>query len=204
MAHMIHHHTMHQTLHLHRTPRLPTIRHHRVLILPRQVQIHHLHPPTNMRVYCADESIDSVNWHSPSIFLAGPTPRSTDVMSWRPAAINILENLKFEGMVFVPERKDWSTSNDYNYQVEWEDKGLLNVSRIVFWVPRNMNTMPALTTNVEFGRFAKQERTLYGRPDNALHCRYLDWFYKKYNGGIIYWDLETMLYDAVHNMGDYL
>ena len=39
----------------------------------------------------------------PSIFLAGPTPRSNDIKSWREEAIKILEQLEFEGIVYIPE-----------------------------------------------------------------------------------------------------
>ena len=38
-----------------------------------------------------------------SIFLAGPTPRSLDVETWRKEAIRILEELGFDGIVYVPE-----------------------------------------------------------------------------------------------------
>ena len=38
-----------------------------------------------------------------SIFLAGPTPREKDIISWRNEAIKILENLGFDGIVYVPE-----------------------------------------------------------------------------------------------------
>lgn len=148
-----------------------------------------------MKVIYADTPI--VNVSRPSIFLAGPTPRSTEVKSWRPEALRILETLNFSGHVLVPERGDWSALTDYTYQVEWEDIGLWNCTKIVFWIPRNMATLPGLTTNVEFGRFAREKRTMYGRPDSAEHVRYLDWYYHKYNGGNVYWDLDTMLKDAV-------
>ena len=38
-----------------------------------------------------------------SIFLAGPTPRSKEVKSWRPEAIRLLKEKGFDGVVFVPE-----------------------------------------------------------------------------------------------------
>jgi len=54
-----------------------------------------------------------------SIFLAGPTPRSKDVKSWRPDALKILEELEYKGIVCIPERSDWE-GVDYITQVEWE------------------------------------------------------------------------------------
>ena len=44
----------------------------------------------------------------PSLFLAGPTPRSSEVLSWRPQALEVLRGLGFPGTVLVPERRDWS------------------------------------------------------------------------------------------------
>src|SRR4051812_6654080 len=128
-----------------------------------------------MKVFYSDQSLDVVDWKVPSLFLAGPTPRNKNVPSWRPEALTILESLNYNGQVLIPERGDWKSLIEYTHQVEWEDTGLLNACRIVFWVPRNMETMPALTTNVEFGRFYQDLRMIYGRPDDADHIRYLDW-----------------------------
>ena len=118
----------------------------------------------------------------PSIFLAGPTPRSVDVASWRPAAIAALETVGFSGTVLVPERSDWAVKFDYIDQIEWELDGMRHASVIAFWVPRDMATMPALTTNVEFGLNVRSMKALYGRPEGAPHTRYLDYLYTKYTG----------------------
>lgn len=37
-----------------------------------------------------------------SIFLAGPTPRGENVISWRAEACEILKQLGFDGVVYVP------------------------------------------------------------------------------------------------------
>ena len=42
-----------------------------------------------------------------SIFLAGPTPRGENVESWRTKACNIIEQLGFDGIVYVPEYSTW-------------------------------------------------------------------------------------------------
>jgi len=115
-----------------------------------------------------------------SLFLAGPTPRSKDVPSWRPEALSILESLNYPATVFVPERNDWEVKFEYEDQVEWEHTGLENASLILFWVPRELKTMPGFITNVEFGRYVDSGRCLYGRPDDAPKNRYLDWMYEKY------------------------
>ncbi len=115
----------------------------------------------------------------PSIFLAGPTPRSRDVQSWRPKALELLEKMNFDGTVLVPEHRNWDYQFDYMNQVEWEWEGLENCSAIVFWVPRELKTMPAFTTNVEFGSYVRSGRAFYGRPDGSPKNSYLDWLYEK-------------------------
>lgn len=116
-----------------------------------------------------------------SIFLAGPTPRSATVPSWRPAALVELEILKYSGTVCIPEYRDFSAHSDYEYygRVEWERDCLYNCETIVFWVPRQMQDMPAFTTNVEFGYWMAKNpaKVFYGRPDGAPKCGYLDWLY---------------------------
>ena len=129
-----------------------------------------------------------------SVFLAGPTPRDKETKSWRPNAVKILKKLKYTGTVILPEYNPMPTHVDYDTQVEWEHEALTHVTWIVFWVPRELKKMPAFTTNVEFGRFAHEWRTLYGRPDDAPKNRYLDWWYSKcHPHRIIAHDLESLL-----------
>jgi hypothetical protein len=120
-------------------------------------------------------------WH-PSIFLAGPAPRSAEVKSWRPEALDALRELRFAGTVLVPEPRDWSEKLSYVDQVEWEYEGLEGCSVVAFWVPRDVQTLPGFTTNVEFGRYVGSGRCVYGRPEGAPHTKYLDWLYRKLTG----------------------
>jgi hypothetical protein len=104
-----------------------------------------------MRVIYARQPIQV---HARAIFLAGPTPRDKAVPSWRPEALDILQNkLSFNGTVFVPEDEGWGEMGnlEYNDQIGWERAGLRDSHVVVFWVPRDMQHMPALTTNIEFG-----------------------------------------------------
>jgi hypothetical protein len=147
-----------------------------------------------MNVIYADQPIEKLlELSRHNIFLAGPTPRSPDVPSWRPDAIDILAGFNYSGQVLVPERSDKTWKMNYEDQVEWEHYGLENCYRIAFWVPRVMETMPALTTNVEFGRYVASGRARYGRPDDAVKCRYLDWLYKKYNSHPIHTTLKDLM-----------
>jgi hypothetical protein len=113
-----------------------------------------------------------------SIFLAGPTPRGENVESWRTKACNIIEQLGFDGIVYVPEYSTWKPKADYADQAQWERDALSNASVIAFWIPRTLPDMPAFTTNVEFGYWLHTGKVLYGRPDDAKKIKYLDWLYK--------------------------
>lgn len=110
---------------------------------------------------------------SHSIFLAGPTPRDPSVASWRPEAIEILERLGYDGVVFVPESEDGAQPS-YDDQVEWERKMLDSADVIAFWIPREMGTLPGLTTNVEFGLYVRSGKVILGAPPGALSITYLE------------------------------
>lgn len=115
-------------------------------------------------------------WTS-AIFLAGPTPRDAETPSWRPEALRLLEAAGYDGVVMVPERDDgkWKSGPDaYMEQVEWERRGLDLCDKILFWIPRDMETMPGLTTNVEFGLYASSGKIVLGAPDWAKSIRYLE------------------------------
>lgn len=81
----------------------------------------------------------------------------------------------------MPERSDWANKFAYEDQISWELNCLKNCDKILFWVPREMKTMPALTTNVEFGYWlAKRPNDIcYGRPVWSEKNGYLDYLYFK-------------------------
>ncbi|MDO8622379.1 MAG: nucleoside 2-deoxyribosyltransferase domain-containing protein [bacterium] len=112
-----------------------------------------------------------------SIFLAGPTPRTPDVTSWRREALMTLAMLGYDGVVFVPEDQTWATFSDAQYieQVDWEQDAMRRSDIIVFWVPRDLTTLPGFTTNVEFGLWAQSGKVLFGGPDaETPKNRYLE------------------------------
>lgn len=113
-----------------------------------------------------------------SIFLAGPTPRNANVISWRGDALNILNDLNFDGIVYVPEdeAKGWILDDDKKFL--WERNALTAATVIAFWVPRKLPEMPAFSTNVEFGYWIHTGKVIYGRPDDAERKGYLDRLYK--------------------------
>lgn len=135
-----------------------------------------------------------------SIFLAGPTPRppkggGEKEPSWRPEAISLLRELGFEGTVFVPEDADGSPRFDYDDQVEWELQALNSATVVVFWIPRT-ESMPAFTTNVEYGMFISKPNTVVGAPPTAEKMKYLERLAAVY-GKEVYPDLKTTLAVAI-------
>lgn len=128
-----------------------------------------------------------------SIFLAGPTPRGENVISWRTEACQLLENLGFDGVVYVPEYSNWKPKTDYVDQATWERVALMKATVILFWVPRKLPDMAAFTTNVEFGYWLHSGKVIYGRPDDASKIKYLDWLYQTDYHQEPYTDLESLL-----------
>ncbi len=108
-----------------------------------------------------------------SIFLAGPTPRDTDGNPWRKEAIKELERQGFDGVVFVPEPRDGSWHREYDRQVTWEDTCLNVADCIVFWVPRDLETMPGYTTNIEWGYWVTSGKVVLGYPKGAPKMTYM-------------------------------
>lgn len=134
-----------------------------------------------------------------SIFLAGPTPRSKDIVSWRKEAIRILEMLEFEGIVYYPEYDNGKIKESYIDQAVWERKALQSATCILFWVDRHLIYLPGFTTNVEFGYWIakKGDRVVYGRPDEAPKTKYLDWLYQIEQKKDISNNLEDLVLEAV-------
>jgi len=130
-----------------------------------------------------------------SIFLAGPTPRSPDVPSWRPEAIEILKNLGYDGTVFIPEDPTGKWESNYDNQIYWEWEALNQATVVVFWVPRELETLPGFTTNVEFGLMVASSKVLLGSPIDAPKMKYLDMLALRYNVPI-YNHLHEIMDDA--------
>ena len=128
-----------------------------------------------------------------SVFLAGPTPRSKDIQSWRTNACVYLQEQDFDGIVYVPELSSGEAQFSYDNQIEWEWEALEKASIIAFWIPREITTMPAFTTNVEFGYYVRDSKVAYGRPDSAEKMKYLDRLFKRHHSEcIIYNDLREL------------
>ncbi len=110
---------------------------------------------------------------SPTIFLAGPTPRDNNAVSWRPEMIECLRKHKFEGDIFIPEQKGDYLAYEYPKQISWETTFLNRANCILFWIPRKLPHMPAFTTNIEFGEWLHSEKITLGYPEWAEKINYI-------------------------------
>ena len=114
-----------------------------------------------------------------SIFLAGPVPRKEYELSWKNEALEILDSMGYNGVVYIPENRNPEQKEgnfDLQAQLDWEYTCMCACDAIVFWIPREMRSdfeMIGLTTNVEFGRFLNSNKLFCGCPDEAPRMEYL-------------------------------
>jgi nucleoside 2-deoxyribosyltransferase len=109
-----------------------------------------------------------------SIFLAGPTA-GKGKPSWRTETIELLRQHGFDGHIFIPEPRgvNWPTEDQHDTIVDWEVDGLNRADCILFWVPRDLKTLPGLTTNIEYGEWFKSGKVVLGSPDDAVKMAYM-------------------------------
>lgn len=126
-------------------------------------------------VYAGEEMPKQI---TKSIFLAGPTPRSNNIESWRKEAIELLKLNNYDGTVFIPEPRNGDKYPDYTDQIEWEQKMLDACDCILFWIPREKNEnfeMIGLTTNIEWGKYQESAKVVVGFPNEAESIRYIQY-----------------------------
>lgn len=142
-----------------------------------------------------------------SIFLAGPTPRSPSVPSWRPLALALLERAGFDGVAFLPEPRGgiWS---DYIGQVTWESEALNRADCILFWIPRDLSPdengyprMAGLTTNDEWGTWKTSGKVILGTPlpKPGMQVSYQRFYAEKY-GAPVFDALDSTVSEAVRRV----
>lgn len=137
-----------------------------------------------MEILYTQQKLDCISSsNKQSIFLAGPTPRVNTIHSWRPEIIKYLNELNFDGFIIYPEYSNGKYDNkiDIQQQIEWEEKGLTESTVILFWIPRDMDTMPGLTTNDEWGTWKRSGKVVLGTPRSAFNVRYQVYYAKKLN-----------------------
>ncbi|MGR6997628.1 NUDIX hydrolase [Yinghuangia aomiensis] len=75
-------------------------------------------------------------------------------------------------VVFVPESSTGAFTADYDDQIGWELRWLSAADQVLFWVPRDLGTLPGLTTNDEWGWLKDSGRAVFGSPPDAAKVRY--------------------------------
>lgn len=145
---------------------------------------------------------DVLDYGSPAIFLAGPCPRTDYETDWRLSALQILDEIGFDGTVVSPTNRHYAEmadqANAHRRQTGWERIAMYRASAIVFWVPRSKEH-PGLNTNVEFGEWYKKSGIFLGYPETAEHMAYLaDKFAEQ--GKTPVHDLRQLLQSAVDHV----
>ena len=125
---------------------------------------------SSIRAIYAEEDIHTEDF---KVFLAGPTPRDRHTRSWRPSMLNALKMANFHGTVYLPEKRKKQDGYNYVDQVKWEEWALDEADLIIFWVPRDLERMPAFTTNIEFGEWMKSGKVVLGYPESAVKMKYM-------------------------------
>ena len=116
-----------------------------------------------------------------TLFLAGPSPRSEEHPNWRIKALEILEQKGYDGVVFTPLLRDemfspstsLRTGKGYKAQINWEQAAMNRSDIILFWVPRDLRTLPGFTTNIEFGQKVRNCNVVLGYPPQAPRTSFL-------------------------------
>lgn len=147
---------------------------------------------------------DNLNIPNNGIFLAGPTLRGGySKESWRYKAIEFFSQHNYNGNILIPEyeitKKFIDTDENIVKQTRWEWSALKKSTVILFWIPRDLKTLPAFTTNVEFGRYTaiSPEKVILGHPINAPKMRYLDLLYKETTNRSSLYTLEETITQSI-------
>lgn len=117
--------------------------------------------------------------NGPSIFLAGPTRRADDdAPSWRDEAVTLIKGMRLSvATVLTPESFQGVRAEHYDDQFRWEMAARQMATVILYWIPRDVATLPGFTTNAEFGfDVASNRRVVLGAPPecpNPERNRYL-------------------------------
>lgn len=130
-------------------------------------------------VYAGEQIPQQIN---KSVFLAGPSLRSHNegMISWREKAIQILETLEYDGIVFIPEGRGGIYPSSYDTQIHWETKCLNVADNILFYINRDVeNDILGLTTNSEFGQWMESGKCVLATEPTADSVRYQEWWAKE-------------------------
>lgn len=110
---------------------------------------------------------------TPVVYLAGPVPRDGAATSWHAAAVALFQARNFSGMLILPRPRDGRWPSDPGAQVVWEEAAQRRATVLMFWIPRDLQRLPGLTTNLEWGVWHASGKAVLGAPKDAPGMRYL-------------------------------
>lgn len=157
-----------------------------------------------MKIVYAQQAIpNSIN---KSIFLAGPSLRpGQEGISWRLKALEILDALGYDGVVFVPENEGGEFHEDFKWehQVLWETKCLQMADNILFHFNRNIEKqLLGLTTNDEWGYWKDSGKCVMSIVPTSDKFEYQQFFAKKYKVPT-YFDLFHAITHIINEQNQY-
>ena len=143
-----------------------------------------------------------------SLFLAGPTLRpGQHGVSWRKLAIEILQILEYDGIVFVPELENEEFDDEsFNWetQVLWETRCLKIADNILFHLNRNIEEgILGLTTNDEWGYWKDSGKCILSIDLTADKTNYQKWWAKELKVPT-YTELFSALRHIIKEQGSYI
>lgn len=123
-----------------------------------------------LTLVCTREPISA---SGPKIFLAGPTPHaSTAVVSWRPTAIEQLAarwTSEQSLTVLTPESRSGKRAAYSDDHADCKAEARAAADAILYWIPRDVFTLPGFTTNVEFGLDVGTGKAVLGCPPDCAN-----------------------------------
>ena len=128
-----------------------------------------------------EENEDIYDIKMPSIYLAGPNNSPDNFSaSWRNEALNMLEDLKFNGRVYIPEVSDNNQyyKNDYTEsdKNKWIYHHMDNADIILFWFPNNIVDIKSY---IDFSYMLgnRHSQVVLGYPESDEKIEYMKYLY---------------------------
>lgn len=149
-----------------------------------------------MNIVYTGEKIDE---NKKTCFLAGPTPRDKNIPSWRGEAIRMFCDFGYFDVLYVPElrSKSYYDADTGIDEMKWDQEMLEKADIVMFWIPRD-DDMLGLSTNIEFGYLLDKGNIVYGRPNTAMRCEFLDFLYKEKLGKSYCETLEDTVKETIN------
>ena len=113
------------------------------------------------------------------VYLAGPVPRDPVAPSWHTEAVELFRGEGFTGALVVPRPRGESWPADAESQMAWEAAAQYRADALAFWVPRDMEHLPGLTSNLEWGIWHASGKAILGAPIDAPRMGYLRYWARR-------------------------